>query len=466
MWKNTTVMRDESGEIYYKSDYQTVKQRKEYGRSIRETVPRESHSQLEPLPDRRNPIDLLEESNQGRLPHLIPIRFYRMLQSPFTFYRGAASIMAYDLSHTPRSDIIVQACGDCHLSNFGLFATPERNLIFDLNDFDETHPASFEWDLKRLAASFYIACKTKKFSEKECKQIVATNVAMYREAIQSFSTMKILDIWNLRIRIEDMIAAADNKSIRRKREKMAEKARKKVVEYVFPKITEYVNGRWKIIDQQPIIYHPTYVEGMSNGILDMFGKYVKSLNDDRQFFLDRYRIEDIVTRVVGVGSVGTRCGVILLIGENEGPLFIQIKEGRQSVLEPYTSPNKYTHHGERIVQGQRHMQSASDAFLGWTTDMEGIQYYLRQYRDMKYSWDVDLMGYEEMINYAEGCGWTLARAHARAGDAAKIAGYIGKSDLFDEAITSFAKKYERQNYHDYLELVNAEKTGLITIEEG
>lgn len=461
MWKKTTVQRDEKGIVRFNCEYKTIKDRLAIGRRLREEIPRNAHTGWTPSVDRRSVVSILEESNAGRLEHLIPIRYARMLKSPFAFYRGAAAIMSYDLSGSPQSEIIVQACGDCHLLNFGLFATPERNLIFDLNDFDETHPAPFEWDLKRLATSFYIACQSNRLNERECKQVVRTVVASYREAINRFSTMRLLDIWHLKLRMEDIIAASKTDEIRKNREKIAEKARKRVADYVFPKISESVDGRWRIVDQPPLIYHSPPDEKMEEGLLVLFDQYVRTLSQDRRFLMERYRIEDMVMRVVGVGSVGTRCGIILLIGENEGPLLIQIKEARPSVLQPYTAYNEYEHNGERVVQGQRLMQSASDALLGWTTDHLGIHYYLRQYRDMKYSINVESLPYEGMISYAEGCGWTLARAHARSGDATVIAGYIGKGNTLDRAITSFAKAYAAQNKYDYLELMQAAKDGII-----
>ncbi len=461
MWKSTVVTRDESGFLHFQSDYQTVEQRRQHGKNMRTETPRGAHSAWNSPGEQRDPIEILEKSNAGRLESLIPIRYGRMLKSPFAFFRGSASLMAYDLSMTPRSGIPVQACGDCHLSNFGLFATPERNLIFDLNDFDETHPAPFEWDLKRLVASFSIASQGNRYTDNETKEVVLACLVEYREAMEKFSSMKILDVWYTKLRIEDIIAASKSEEARKKREKIAEKARKRVSEYVFPKISENVDGKWRIIDQPPLIYHPTFETGIEDRILPMLNEYYQTLSKNHQYLLSRYRIEDYVIRVVGVGSVGTLCGLLLFIGQNEGPLLLQLKEARPSVLEPYTSPCTYRHQGERVVEGQRLMQSASDALLGWTSGPYGRHFYIRQYRDMKYSLEIESLLAHELLSYAKVCGWTLARAHARGGDAAAISGYIGKSDSFDRALLSFAKDYAKQNERDYQCLKASEKEGKI-----
>lgn len=465
MWKNTIITNDESGNILFQSDHQTVAERKEFGKRLRSEIPRESHSSWSPSLDQRDPVKIIQESNIGRLPDLIPIRYARMLTSPFAFYRGAAALMAYDLSGTPQSDIIVQACGDCHLSNFGLFATPERNLVFDINDFDETHPACFEWDLKRLSTSFYIASQSNGFSMNECMQVVLSCLSSYRESIRKFSTMRLLDVWYLKLRMEDIIALSKTDEERKNREKISAKARQRIGDYIYPKITTQVNGNIRIVDQPPLIYHPNYQEGNVKNVLEGFDQYYRTLSRDKQFLLDRHQIVDLVVKVVGIGSVGTRCGLLLMIGEDEVPLLLQVKEARPSVLEPYTKPCSYSTHGERVVQGQRLMQSASDPFLGWTSAINGIHFYLRQYRDMKFSLDIASMNHHGLEQYAKFCGWTLARAHSRAGDPATIAGYIGKSDTFDKALVSFAKSYAKQNEQDYKKLMEAAKSGLITVAE-
>jgi uncharacterized protein (DUF2252 family) len=461
MWKATTVTRDGAGVARFECDYQTVAQRKELGKVRRAETPREAHAGWDPSGADRDPVEVLVESNRGRLERLVPIRYGRMLKSPLAFYRGSAALMARDLSSAPASEIAVQACGDCHLSNFGLFATPERNLVFDINDFDETHPAPFEWDLKRLAASLSIASRSNGFSKGQSDEVVRRALATYREAVRRFSTMTVLDVWYLKLRIEDIIGAARNVRERKNRERIAATARSRLGENVFPKITENVDGRARIIDNPPLIFHTPPEARAEENFLAVFNDYVGTLSPDRQFLLDRYRIVDMVVKVVGVGSVGTRCGVLLLLGQDDSPLLIQIKEARSSVLEPFTAPGAIRHQGERVVRGQRLMQSASDAFLGWSTGPLGIHFYLRLLRDMKYSLDVESLLPYQMANYAEACGLTLARAHARAGDAAEIAGYVGKSDVFDRALASFANDYADQNLRDYRRLADARESGEI-----
>lgn len=461
MQKPTSVIRDDNGTARFEGNQRSIAEREKDGKSQREVTPRKVHADWTLPGDRPDIVTMLKESNEGRLEHIVPIRYARMLKSPFTFFRGSAAIMAYDLSTTPRSGIIVQSCGDCHLSNFGLFATPERNLIFDINDFDETHPGPFEWDVKRLATSFMIACRTNRLSDKEADRVVREVTRSYRDAINRFSRMHIIDIWYQKLRIEDIIAAAKTKEIRQAEETIAEKARQRVTDHVFPKISELVNGRWRVVDQPPLIYHAPPKWRLEEEILDLFDGYARTLQPDRQFLLDRYRIEDVVIKVVGVGSVGTRCGLILMIGENEGSLLMQVKEARKSVLEPYTGKSIYEHQGRRVVEGQRLMQSASDALLGWTSTRQGNHYYLRQFRDMKFSLEVEALRFPGMMTYAGVCGWTLARAHARGGDATLISGYIGKGDVFDRAIARFASAYARQNEQDYQEMQQAREMGVI-----
>jgi uncharacterized protein (DUF2252 family) len=386
-----------------------------------------------------------------------------MSKSPFAFLRGSASLMAMDVAATPTPDIRVQACGDCHLANFGLFATPERNLIFDINDFDETLPAPFDWDIKRLAASFYVVSRNNKFSEKDAKMVTRACVSSYREAIARFAAMNVLDVWYAKLDMDTIIASAPDEQTKRRRQMMAEKARSSVTESVFPKITQVISGRRAIVDQPPLIYHPPADLKIPELLIDTFEVYRKTLPYERRVLLDRFRFEDIAIKVVGVGSVGTICGVILMMAEEEDPLILQIKEANASVLEPYAGESQFKHHGERIVVGQRLMQSASDMLLGWTTGTgkEHRQFYIRQLRDMKYSFDVEMVTPVQLSRYAEVCGWTLARAHARSGDAAMITGYIGKSDVFDRAIGSFAKLYADQTERDYRVFTEAIKSGEI-----
>jgi uncharacterized protein (DUF2252 family) len=460
--KEITIIRNESDRVSFESEYTSFDQKYDHGKKLRVENPLQSHVLWKPSPDRRDIIQIIQESNEGRLSDIIPIRHRRMLKNPFSFFRGSAAIMAYDLFDTSQSGIPVQLCGDCHLSNFGIFATPERNLIFDLNDFDETHPGPFEWDLKRLASGFYIICRLKGYSENECKIVVERCLSSYRQAIKKFSTMRFLDIWYSKLSIHDLIAQSPDEKTRKKFEMLAKNAKKGKGEYLFPKISKTVNERLQIIDHPPLIFHASPESRMEENFVTAYSSYYDSLSPDHMFLHNRYKIEDIALKVVGVGSVGTRCGVILLIGEKDDPLLLQIKEARRSVIEPYTSPSIYENQGERIVQGQRLLQSASDIFLGWASaDSKDIQYYLRQLRDMKYSFDIEGFSPPETLQYAEICGWTLARAHARGGGAPAISGYLGNSDLFDKVLTSYARDYANQNAQDYKRFVEAVQNGEI-----
>ena len=465
MISETTVERDAFGIARFISEYKTGEQRRQEGKALREKVPHESQAEFEIASDRTDPVKVIKKSSEGRLQHLIPIRYGRMSKSAFAFYRGTASLMAMDLAQTPTSNIRVQACGDCHLSNFGLFATPERNLIFDINDFDETLPAPFEWDIKRLAASFYIGALDNRFSDKDCKTITRTSVQAYREAMAKFSTMSVLDVWYSRFNIDAFIASAPDAEAKRNRERIAKEARANVADYVFPKITDVHNERRRIVDQLPLVYHPPPEEKIPEGMLDAIQMYRETLPYERRVLLDRYHIEDIAYKVVGVGSVGTRCGVALLMAEVDDALLLQIKEANPSVLEPYAGKSEFDHHGERIVVGQRLMQSASDMLLGWTTGKEKRHYYMRQLRDMKFSLDISIMKPIQLSRYAEVCGWTLARAHARSGDASMIYGYMGKSDTFDRGIGTFARLYADQAEKDYKIFLNAIDSGEIKAEK-
>jgi uncharacterized protein (DUF2252 family) len=386
-----------------------------------------------------------------------------MSKSPFAFLRGSASLMAMDIATTSTPDIRVQACGDCHLANFGLFATPERILIFDINDFDETLPAPFDWDIKRLAASVYVAARNNKFAEKDCKTAARSCVAAYRQAIAKFASMKVLDVWYAKLDMDTIIASAPDEQTKRRRQVMAEKARSQVTETIFPKITQVLNGRRAIVDQPPLIYHPPPELKIPEALHDTFEIYRKTLPYERRVLLDRYRFEDVAIKVVGVGSVGTLCGIILMMAEDNDPLVLQIKEANPSVLEPYAGESEFKHHGERVVVGQRLMQSASDMLLGWTTGTgkDHRHFYIRQLKDMKFSVEIEMATPAQLSRYAEVCGWTLARAHARSGDAAMITGYIGKSDVFDRAIGTFARLYADQTERDYNVFTEAITSGEI-----
>jgi len=465
MMHKTTVERDAFGIARYISDYKTGEQRRQEGKALREKVPQESHAEFEMASDRTDPVKVIKKSSEGRLQHLIPIRYGRMAKSAFAFYRGTASLMAMDLARTPTSDIRVQACGDCHLSNFGLFATPERNLIFDINDFDETLPAPFEWDIKRLAASFYIGALDNRFSDKDCKTIATASVQAYREAMATFSTISVLDVWYSKYDIDTLLKTAPDAEAKRNRERIAKEARANVADYVFPKVTKVHDGRRLIVDQVPLVYHPPPEEKVPEGMLDAMQMYRETLPYERRVLLDRYHLEDVAMKVVGVGSVGTRCGVALLMAEADDPLLLQIKEAGPSVLAPYAGKSEFSHQGERIVVGQRLMQSASDLLLGWATGKNKIHYYVRQLRDMKFSLDISIMKPIQLSRYAEVCGWTLARAHARSGDASMIYGYMGKSDTFDRAIGTFARLYADQAEKDYEMFLNAIDSGEIKSEK-
>jgi uncharacterized protein (DUF2252 family) len=465
MKQGTTVQRDASGFAKFITEYKTGEQRRQEGKALREKIPLESQAECEMPSDRTDPVKVIKKSSEGRLQHLIPIRYGRMAKSAFAFYRGTASLMAMDLSQTPTSNLRVQACGDCHLSNFGLFATPERNLIFDINDFDETLPAPFEWDIKRLAASFYIGAMDNRFLDKDCKTVTRASVQAYREAMATFSTMSVLDVWYSRFNMDSFIASAPDAEAKRNRERIAKEARANVTDYVFPKITNVQDEKRRIVDQLPLVYHPPPEEKVPEGMLGAFQNYRETLPYERRVLLDRYHLEDIAYKVVGVGSVGTRCGVLLLMAEVDDPLLLQIKEARPSVLAPYAGKSKFDHQGERVVVGQRLMQSASDLLLGWTTGKDKIHYYMRQLRDMKFSLDISIMKPIQLSRYAEVCGWTLARAHARSGDASMIYGYMGKSDTFDRAIGTFARLYADQAKKDYEIFLNAIKSGEIKAEK-
>ena len=428
------------------------------GKALRDSRPLQDHALLRARPKGFSSIALLEKSNVDRLEDLIPIRYSRMLVSPFSFLRGSAALMADDLSRTPSSGIYVQACGDCHLLNFGAFATPERKLVFDINDFDETLPAPWEWDIKRLATSFVVAAQDNGFSNANAKRIAKISVESYRENMRVYSKQSPLEVWYGHLDLAKFAKEAPNKTARLHRERLIKKAEKQVAEYLFPKITTEINGDKRLIDNPPLIYH------LDDQWIEKFGKpaveaYRASLSHDRQVLFDRYQLKDIVVKVVGIGSVGTRCFVALFMTPDGDPLLLQIKEARNSVLEPYAGKSQYHKHGERVVVGQRLTQSSSDVFLGWVRGPKGKDFYVRQLRDMKVSFSVQDITPTRLKRYAVYCGQALARSHAKSGNAALISGYLGKSDVFDEAVSAFAMQYADQNQRDYEELVMAVNTG-------
>ncbi|MFI3198607.1 MAG: DUF2252 domain-containing protein [Methylococcaceae bacterium] len=440
--------------------------RKDEGKALRLAAPLASHAQWHAPTHRRDPIDLLIESGAGRVPELLPIRYGRMMQSPFTFYRGAAAIMAADLAGLPSTGIRVQACGDCHLLNFGSFATPERRQVFAINDFDETLPAPWEWDVKRLAASFVVAARSNSYSADEAREAAQTCARSYRERMREFSKMGVLDVWYLSIDLEAAIEEIDDEIAKERGKKRMAKARDRdVMDEDFPEMVTFEGGVHRIRDNPPLIFH---TQGEEEAVLEArvreaFEAYRATLPEDRRLLLDRYEYKDLAMKVVGVGSVGTRCAIMLMMGGADDVLFLQVKEARASVLEPYAGQSTYTNHGQRVVMGQRLMLSASDIFLGWTESNIGKHFYIRQLRDMKLKPLVELYTPAVMNQYAELCGWALAQAHARSGDAAKIAGYLGKKEDFDIAITDFSERYADQNELDYKALVQAVQQGRLEV---
>ncbi|WP_236790930.1 DUF2252 domain-containing protein [Amycolatopsis sp. GM8] len=459
------------------------------GRAAANATPLAAHGIWEAPPDRPDPVSLLEAQDATREPDLVPVRHGRMLVSPFTFYRGTAKIMASDLAGTPVSGLDAQLCGDAHLSNFGLFASPERTLLFDLNDFDETLPGPFEYDVKRMAASFLIAGRNNEFSHADALAVAVESAAAYREAMAEFARMRTMDVWYARLDESELRNAVEgeestkDKKVRKEFKaaektatKTAAKARTRDSTQALAKLGELVDGRYRIVSKPPLIvperelkalygFGPETVTAVVN---EQFKAYRETLPDDRRQLLDRFRIVDTARKVVGVGSVGTRAFIVLLQGRDaDDPLFLQIKEAMASVLEDHLPPSRYPRHGERVVRGQRMMQAASDIFLGWTTGLDvNRHYYWRQLRDMKGSAIIENMVPFGMSLYARICGWTLARAHARSGDPVAIAAYLGTSDAFDKAIGTFSRAYADQTEHDYRAFSAAIASGRLQAVEG
>ena len=500
----------------------SVEDRKAKGLEARDRAALSSHTKWRPAEDRPDPVALLQEQDTTREQDLVPVRHGRMMVSPFTFYRGAAKIMAADLKDTPVAGLQAQLCGDAHLSNFGAFASPERILMFDVNDFDETLPGPFEWDVKRMAASFEIAARNNGFSKADTRAATLASVRAYREAMATFAPMGTMDIWyahmdedELRAGIRNVVAgtakqeqgakkqekadkqakapkkaekrAAKQEKADREAAKAAKTAGKRAEKTLakahtrdslqaLSKLCELVDGTYRIVSQPPIVVPArdlaaTYglsPEQVVPAIHEQFRAYRATLPDDRRKLLERFEIVDAARKVVGVGSVGTRAFIVLLQGRDEhDPLFLQIKEATASVLEPYVGKSRYRQHGERVVQGQRMMQAASDIYLGWTKGVDVRRhFYWRQLRDMKGSAVVEEMMPLGLMYYARICGWTLARAHARSGDPVAIAEYLGASDTFDTSITDFSQRYADQNERDYQEFVNAVKSGRLEAVEG
>jgi uncharacterized protein (DUF2252 family) len=460
----------------------TIAERVARGKAARSEVPRSSHAVYEPAATRPDPVELLERQAQTRVPELVPIRYGRMLVSPFTFYRGAAMIMAHDLAATPRSGLQVQCCGDAHLSNFGVFASPERRLVFDINDFDETLPGPWEWDVKRLAVSMLIAARDNGYRPKDQERVVLDTVARYRTAMREFAGMENLAVWYARIEIESLLAErrAQFKPTAVKRAgKALAKARTRDSMTAFTKLTQTIDGQVQIVDQSPLIVPLAQLapEGERDQLLDtlraLVRRYRDSLEPDRRVLLEQFHLTDFARKVVGVGSVGTRAWIALLLGrDDKDPLFLQLKEAEASVLEEFLGPSKFKNHGQRVVTGQRLMQASSDIFLGWLhvgrspVDGQPRDFYGRQLKDWKGSAEIEQMDPERMAIYGKLCGWTLARAHARSGDRIAIASYLGNGSKFDLAILEFSNAYAEQNERDYKQLVEAVRSGRVIAQTG
>jgi uncharacterized protein (DUF2252 family) len=445
--------------------HRSVYERKALGKSLREATPRSSHAAWSPTPSRPDPVDLIEGQNEGRLQSLVPVRRGRMVESAFTFYRGAALIMASDLSSTPISGMNAQICGDAHLSNFGAYGSAERKLVFDVNDFDESIVGPWEWDLKRLATSFTIAGRHLGFNDADIRKVTASSVETYRTAMEQFSEQPTLGVWYTHLSIDDVAdfyRDEGKKKKAKKAEHITKKAHSKNSLQALSKLAERVNGAYRIKSNPPVLVplrdatHVAAPDELEEAARRSFGTYRDTLRPDRRILLDKYRPIDVALKVVGVGSVGTRCMILLLEGRDEqDPLFLQIKEAGPSALQAFVPASPYGNHGERVVQGQRLMQASSDIFLGWSPSTGGHDYYWRQLRDWKRSFDVDDADEKDLRRYAQLCGWTLARSHARSGDPVAIDGYLGSSSTFDEAITEFAYSYADQNESDYRAFADA-----------
>ncbi len=461
-------------------EHLTIAERAARGKAARAEVPRSVHAGWEAPSDRRDPIEILEQQALTRVPELVPIRHGRMLVSAFTFYRGAAALMAADLAGMARTRLTAQLCGDAHLSNFGAFAAPDRRLVFSVNDFDETLPGPFEWDLKRLVASFAVAGRDRGFNAPQREAAVLAAARGYRKAMREFAGMRALDLWYARVDVEELsarwAASATPKQFKRFERNIA-KARAKDSMRASGRLTELVDGLPRIIRDPPLIVPiedlvpPDRRIELEQSIRTIIRSYRRSLPSDRRHLLERYRYGHAARKVVGVGSVGTRAWIVLMLGiSDEDPLFLQIKEAEASVLEPYLGASKLSNHGQRVVEGQRLMQSASDIMLGWfrTAGIDGVQrdFYIRQLWDGKGSALVEMMEPSALAAYAEVCGWTLARGHARSGDAAAISAYLGSSVAFDRAMASFAEAYADQNERDYAAFREAVSSGRLAAEEG
>jgi uncharacterized protein (DUF2252 family) len=453
---------------HFQSKRLSVEERMAAGKELRKKIPRILQGDYKPAPKRADPVSILEEQAKTRLPELVPIRYARMLTSPFAFLRGGAAIMATDLAAGPKTTgITVQACGDMHVANFGVFASAERNLVFGINDFDETLPGPWEWDLKRLVASIVASGRFLGAKKSGCREGVFAAVRSYRQRIQEYACMGYLDLWYATIREKDILDALSGSALQGAYKIMG-KARQRTHMQVLGKLTDLVDDKYRLRENAPFIVRETHTKDgrLIEEALGIFlESYFKTIADERKALLKNYRIVDVVRKVVGVGSVGTRCWVVFLTGNHSNdPLFLQIKEAQPSVLEPFVSPSIYKNQGQRVVIGQRLIQAAPDIFLGWF-EIEGRHYYVRQLRDMKggVEFDPTSTKVENIDQYSSLCGWALALAHAKSGDAAMIAGYAGKSDVLDEAMVRFAFSYADQTEKDYQALADAAKSKRVKV---
>ncbi len=441
-------------------------EKRKQGKVLREKCPRSAHAEWKPRPKSLDPIKWLEQSDVDRIPALIPVKYQRMAESAFKFFRGAAIIQARDLASARVSGIAAQACGDCHLLNFGGFASPERALVFDINDFDETFPGPWEWDMKRLGASLVLAARDLRFSGSVADKAVLAAASSYRERMSDFAEMRLLDMWYQQISI-DVIKQhfQKDRDVTARLVSGEKRAHSQTSEAVIPKLTTNVDGRWKIKDEPPIIFHfKLKAAEFEKHSLNHLKQYRKSLSADRLELLDRFRFEDGVVKAVGVGSVGTRCYLALFVAAKIEPLFLQMKEARRSVLETPRGKSRFAHQGLRVVYGQRLMQAASDIFLGWFRSAHGHDFYVRQFRDMKVSAEPETFKPSTLVAYATLCGWALARAHAKSGDAATIAGYLGSTDQFDVALSKYSQAYADQAERDFELFQRAIRSGRLQTE--
>lgn len=446
----------------------TVDEREEAGRAARKTCPRRTLGEWQPAADRPDPISIITAQDAARVPELVGIRHSRMTQSPFAFYRGSAALMAQDLGTAPNSGLITQLCGDAHLSNFGLFGAPDRSVVFDLNDFDETHPGPFEWDVARMATSFTLAAESNGFAKAWVRDITLASSFSYRTSMAAYAPLTNLEVWYSRIdasNLTDMARELVGKRGQRAADRSVNQARRRDSWSAIDKVTQVVDGRRQFLDQPPLLVRLSMDGDRWEIISRLFGLYRSTLQDDLAHLLRRYQPIDFAHKVVGVGSVGLRAFVLLMQGRDENDLIVlQVKEAVRSVLEPFTKPSVYSAQGHRVVAGQRQMQAASDVFLGWVTAENGRDFYVRQLRDMKWSPDVTGMKPEMMRAYAVLCGRTLARAHARGGDAIALSAYLGTSDAFDESVLAFAERYAQQVEDDFAAFSSAVKSGVLSVQ--